>query len=136
MVKTKVYNGSFSILALLLVALMLAVGCGSTNEVFLDTDNNGEQIEVKQDQFIVIELEGNPSTGFDWEVKEVDEAILTLVGEREYEFDSKLLGAPGVVTFRFEVVKAGETTLELIYHRAWEEEVAPLEIFSVNIMVK
>jgi predicted secreted protein len=41
-----------------------------------------------------------------------------------------------VEVFRFEAVEAGETLIELVYHRPWEEGVEPLETFSIQVIVR
>ena len=122
---------------LILISLLLAAltACGSAKEVNLDADDNGSQVELKTGQTLVISLEGNPTTGYTWEVAEVDEGVLRQVGEMEFEpEDTGDVGVGGVQTLRFETVNSGQTDLELVYHRSWEEE-QPLETFSVQVVV-
>ncbi|MGC9358653.1 MAG: protease inhibitor I42 family protein, partial [Anaerolineae bacterium] len=45
-------------------------------------------------------------------------------------------GAGGVQVFRFRAATTGRTTLELIYHRPWEEDVEPLQTWSVEVVVR
>jgi len=115
----------------------MAVGCAPAREVKLGTDANGREIEIKKGQPLAIALEGNPTTGYTWEVQEpLDEQVLRQVGEAEFKPESDQIGAPGVLTFRFEAVNAGCTILQLVYHRPWEEDVEPLEVFSVQVIVR
>ena len=86
---------------------------------------------------LVVALEGNPSTGYTWEVEEVDESVLRLVGDADFLADDPtLVGGGGLMALRFEGVSTGQTTLRLAYRRAWESDVAPLEIFEVYIEVR
>jgi predicted secreted protein len=39
-----------------------------------------------------------------------------------------------VQILRFEAVNSGQTDLDLVYHRSWEDE-QPLETFSVQVVV-
>ena len=47
-----------------------------------------------------------------------------------------LVGGGGTYTFRYVGAEAGTTTLELIYHRSWETDVAPLETFTLEVTVR
>jgi inhibitor of cysteine peptidase len=122
----------FVLISLLLAAL---TACGAADEVNLDANDNGDQVELKSDQTLVISLEGNPTTGYTWEVAEVDEGVLRQVGEMEFETqDTGDVGVGGVQILRFEAVNSGQTDLELVYHRSWEDE-EPLKTFSVQVTV-
>lgn len=104
-------------------------------EVLLDQDDHGRLIELDQGQVLVVALDSNPSTGYTWEISAGNEGVLRLMSET-FEVSSDLPGAPGVHTFRFEVVNEGETPLTLVYRRPWEQGVAPLETFSVRVNVR
>lgn len=123
-------------IAILLALLVLAAGCGPAKEVKLDASDNGRQVELQKGQALVITLESNPTTGFMWEVVELEESILRQIGEAEFQSESEAVGAGGTETFRFEAVKAGQMALKLVYHRPWEEDVEPLETFSLQVMVR
>ena len=116
---------------LLLTALS---ACGSSDEVNLDANDNGSQVELKTGQTLVISLEGNPTTGYTWEVDKVDEGVLRQVGEAEFEPESDAVGAGGVQILHFEPVSSGQTSLDLVYHRSWEDE-QPQETFSIQVTV-
>jgi len=102
-------------------------------EIRLGAQDEGGQVELKEDQVLVISLESNPSTGYMWEVEEADEKILCQIGEIEFESESGLLGAPGKQILRFEAVAAGQTTFKLVYHRPWENDVKPARTFSIQV---
>ena len=121
----------YVLIHLLLVSL---TACGTGNEVNLDANDNGSQVELKTDQTLVISLEGNPTTGYTWEVDEVDEGVLRQVGEAEFEPESDAVGAGGVQILHFEPVSSGQTSLDLVYHRSWEDE-QPQETFSIQVTV-
>ena len=123
-----------------LLSLLLAGGTAcapSSKEVKVSASDKGRQIELRKGQILVITLEANPTTGYTWEVeKPLDEGILRQVGEAEFKPQSDLVGAPGVQTLRFEAVNDGQTTLNLVYHRPWEEDVEPEETFSLQMAVR
>ena len=124
--------------AIVLFGLLLTAltACGSAKEVNLDADDNGNQVELKTGQTLVISLEGNPTTGYTWQVAELDEAVLRQVGEMEFEPDTGNVGAGGLQTLRFETVNSGKTSLDLVYHRSWEEDEQPVDTFYVQVVVR
>jgi inhibitor of cysteine peptidase len=133
-------NNKFNLVALLtlLVALTLATGCSpQQQEVKVTIDDAGREMQLRKGQTLVVTLEGNPTTGYSWEVAEpLDEQVLRQVGEAEFKTESDLVGAGGVQILRFEAVNAGQTTLKLVYHRPWEKDVEPLETYSIQVVVQ
>jgi inhibitor of cysteine peptidase len=140
----------YGTLVVLLLGMVLALaGCGpdtdlpagvASEDVNLSAKDRGGQVEVDVGQVLVLTLESNPTTGYSWQVVEAGDSVLRQTGEPEFkaasELDPPLLGAGGVEVFRFEAVGAGETRLELVYQRPWEEGVEPLETFSVQVVVR
>ncbi|MCG2766855.1 MAG: protease inhibitor I42 family protein [Anaerolineae bacterium] len=125
-----------NVIIILLAILLLAAGCGSSKEIDLGADDNGRKVEMKAGQVLVISLESNPTTGYAWEVVNFEEGVLEQAGEPEFKADSKLVGAGGVQTFRFKAAEAGEIELKLLHHRSWEEDVEPLDTFTVQVVVR
>ena len=100
-------------------------------QVVLTEKDNGSSVNVCKGQKMIIELASNPSTGYRWEVREIDKGILRL---RSIEFgkpETDLFGAPQKQVFQFEVIDKGETIISLVYWRPWEK--IPMDTYSVNI---
>jgi len=93
-------------------------------------------VQVKEGRVFEVSLEANPTTGYLWEVIELDEAILQQEGEAEFKPESKLVGAPGVQTFRFKARTPGQVILTLVHHRPWEKDKDPLDSFSIQVVVR
>ena len=138
-----------SYIVILLGLLLVPAGCGpiddadtgaKSREVGLSAKDNGGQVEVAAGRTLILTLESNPTTGYRWEVVEAKDAVLRQVGEAEFtvasELDPPPPGTGGVEVFRFEAFEAGETLLELVYHRPWEEGVEPLETYSIRVKVR
>ena len=107
-------------------------------KINLTLDYNGRQIELTNGQTFNVTLETNPSTGYSWEVVELNNNILYKIGEAESEpniSEKNILGAPVMHTFQFEVINTGQTTLKIVYHRIWEKDVAPEKTFSINLTI-
>jgi inhibitor of cysteine peptidase len=141
----------WSFVMVMLIGLVLVSGCGSVadaghpeatpvGEVVLGAEDNGRQVALMPGQMLIIALESNPTTGYSWELAEGDAAVVQQVGEVEFSASApegeQLVGAGGTETFRFAAAEQGQTTLTLIYHRPWEKGVAPLETFSVDVVVR
>jgi inhibitor of cysteine peptidase len=132
------------LVVVLLAGLLLVAGCGpareadaaARGEITLGAQDNGSAVELAVGQALVIRLESNPTTGYSWQVAEIDGAVLKQVGEAAFEAQSDLLGAPGAETLRFEASGSGQATLKLVYHRPWEKDVEPLETFTVAVTVR
>ena len=120
---------------LVMLAISLLAGCVS-KETKLSAGDNGRKIELNKGQILVVTLEANPSTGYTWEVAELEKNFLRQIGETEFQPESDLLGAKGMQTLRFEAVNAGQTSLKLVYHRPWEKDVEPLQTFSIQVVVR
>ncbi|HEY70498.1 MAG TPA: protease inhibitor I42 family protein [Anaerolineae bacterium] len=121
-------------LSLLVMGVLALSSCGRPSEIVLDDNNNGSQIMLHTDQTLTIRLEGNPSTGFSWEVLEINEAVLRQVGDINFEVESNLPGSPGIQVLHFEPVASGEMDLELVYWRPWEPE-DPVETYLLRVIV-
>ena len=125
-------------LALIVIGLLFSgflAGCDAKN-VKITKDMNGETISVEKGDTITLSLAGNSTTGFNWELIEMSQSILAPEGEPDYKSGSMLIGSGGVYTYKFNAVQAGSTTLKLVYHRSWEKDIPPAEMFEVFIEVK
>ena len=108
-------------------------------EVNVNEGDADSQVELEQGQILVVILESNPTTGYRWEVAENQESILEQMGEAEFKqsvtVGPPLVGAGGWEIFRFKAISAGRMTLQLVYHRPWEEGVEPVKTFSIQVVV-
>ena len=110
-------------------------------EVNVNEDDDGGQVELELGQILVVTLESNPTAGYwwEWEQAENPESILEQIGEAEFKpsetGEPPLVGAGGWEIFRFKAVSVGQMTLELVYHRSWED-VEPLKTFSIQVVVR
>jgi predicted secreted protein/N-acetylneuraminic acid mutarotase len=111
----------------------------SAETVEVNEDNDGGLIELELGKLLVVTLESNPSTGYRWELLEDNESILKQFGQAEFKSpetsEPPMVGAGGWEIFRFKAVSAGQMTLELVYHRSWED-VEPLKTFSIQVVVR
>lgn len=101
--------------------------------------DDGASLDLAQGHTLAVTLASNPTTGFEWKVAELDEAVLEQVGEAAYKSSDPggtRAGAGGKTTFRFKAVKSGQTALKLIYHRPWKTDVEPAKTFYLEATVR
>jgi len=123
---------------LILWLLVLLGGCSSPPTTGVLTEkNDGMMVTLKPGDTLVVQLKGNPSTGYNWEPENKDLKILEMIGEPEFTNQNKdAVGSAGVITLHFKAVAVGQEPFKLIYHRSWDKDVAPLQTFEVSIVVK
>jgi inhibitor of cysteine peptidase len=127
-------------LVLLTTALITAavVGCAQSGgaSVTLRESDAGRTVELKRGDTLIVELEGMPTTGFQWEVVSADEAVIKPEGDPEYK-DSQpgLIGGEGLLIFTFKALETGRTELNMVYHQPWEKDTPPAKTFEVTVIV-
>jgi inhibitor of cysteine peptidase len=131
------------ILALVIIGAIVAVlllggGFGTPQPATVNVSEQNAISNVQQQvgDRLVVTLDGNPTTGYSWEVASNDPAILRPIGEAQVTPDTSALGSGGKVTRQFEAVGAGQMPLKLIYHRPFETGVAPLKTFEMTVTVE
>ena len=126
-----------TLLCVLLVALfILAAGC-SSHTMQLTSADQGKQVAVNAGGKLEISLEGNPTTGYIWEAANLDTSFLKQVGAVNFKSSNpNLVGSGGQQTLTFVALKPGTTVLTLVYHRPWEQGVAPLQTYQVFVTIK
>ena len=60
--------------------------------------------------------------------------LLVAVGDPQYQSDSKNAGSAGIFTFHFQAVVEGETQVEIVCHRPWEDTDL-LQTYSLTVTV-
>jgi predicted secreted protein len=110
-----------------------AAGSGP-QEVQVTEQGNGQNVEVNG-EVLVLNLASNPSTGYGWQVKGLNNRILRLLEASDWIPDTQgKLGGPGTQVLRFAAVGKGQTSLNLVYTRRWKNEL-PAETFSIDVIV-
>jgi len=120
-------------------------------EIRLGAEDHGRAVQLREGEELVISLEANPSTGYAWQVDRgplaaQSQSILVQTGESfdraraqgstDVESSATMplvLGAPEIQTLRFQAAQAGQAALRLVYRRPWEENVPPVEEFSLSV---
>ncbi len=103
-----------------------------SSQVTITDADTGNVVQVAAGGEVVVELPGNPTTGYIWQVTSNDESILLPTG---YAFvpDSDAVGAGGMETFTFHVMAPGVVDLTLANSRPWDNETPPAQTFAVTV---
>ena len=108
--------------SIIVLSLFLLVGC-----------KNKEIKETTSPE--VIELEGNPTTGYEWTCVVKDEKIAKVESIfKPDETTSAITGEGGTYLFTVTGIKEGNTTITCKYARSWEET-ANDEVRQYNVTV-
>jgi len=118
-------------IVLLLFSFIIS-GCGAPASFTMA--DFGKTVQLRTGASINIILEGNPTTGYTWEISKLP-SIIKQTKEPDYKVGSNLTGAGGKYTFYFTAVQSGKGMLELIYRRPWEKA-EPINAFYLNIDIK
>jgi inhibitor of cysteine peptidase len=83
------------------------------NTVTATADDAGKAIALAAGDWLAVELESNPSTGYLWLVTANDGAVLRLLPESGYTATSDMPGAPGMQHFAFRALAPGAVALAI-----------------------
>ncbi len=125
----------FTLVLLMLALTLIAAGKQRGITLRLTHADSGSTITLHPGDTLEIVLQGNPTTGYTWEVKPGSETLLKQQGEPTFTPDSKALGSEGRMSFRFDVVTVGKGALVLLYRRTFEPEARPLRTFGIRIVI-
>lgn len=103
--------------------------------VRLTNDDNGKTIAVTLGQKIQIQLDSNPTTGYTWVYKSKSKSI-RLIGEIKYAASGLArIGGGGVSTASFMTTQTGESEINIVYLRAFEDKPA-VKQFQITLEIK
>lgn len=121
--------------SLALLAASLVACQAAAQPTTISEQDAGKTIALRTGDTLRIELEGNPTTGYNWIATSQEPKLLDQIGESNVTPESDRIGAPGTIVLQFSAVAPGQTILRLEYKRAWETDVAPLKTFEVAVTV-
>ena len=107
-------------------------------EVRVTSGEAGKEVKAKVGETVVIELDGNATTGYTWsEMPGLNESVLESKGN-EYVARQRpgMVGGGGKAYFRYLVKAPGTAEIKLGYARPWEKENPPARLFNVKIVAE
>jgi predicted secreted protein len=108
-----------------------------TGSVSVTAKENGQTVKAAVGNLIRITLESNPSTGFNWELRDFafGAAIFYSSDLVARKAGNVLFGAPGDTVITLQAVKLGRQDITLVYRRQWEppDQVAATFTFTLEV---
>ena len=150
-----------SAITLIMLLALLLVSCKAevapeTNVPPLHGGQEAQMIELSTDDFIaqnhitrnielirpgslIVSLEANPTTGFEWGEAEVSDS--SVVSEQSHNYvlpqtEGTTVGAPGKDVWVFDSQQAGTATIKMSYSRPWEGGEKDVQTLIINVRVK
>jgi inhibitor of cysteine peptidase len=120
--------------ALFFIIFYLTIFC-STGRIVLSKSDQGKTVVVSHNSAFTVNLKSNPSTGFAWEILDIDSSIIRFNG-KTFQAQDSLPGSAGVEHLVFNPVKKGKSLLKLGYLRDWEGRNSITDSLSVLIKVR
>ena len=121
---------------ILMIFIFSACSQGLDPQVSIGAADAGKTVNLHTGDTLVVTLDGNITTGYNWIMLPQDSAILEQVGEPQVTPDSDALGAGGKIVLNFKAVKTGQSNLNLAYMRSFETDATPENTFEVLINVE
>lgn len=132
--KSRFFRAGALLAPALFTLAVAAGGCESDRQRLNEADNGGS-VSLWRGDTLEVELSGNPTTGYTWEVAQVNTNILRQSGAAQYTASSDAAGSGGWYRFRFEAVGGGQTPLRLAYHQPWVAAATNDRTFEVSVTV-
>ena len=122
-------------LVLLLGLLMSGCPFVPVQTVILGEDDSGSDLSVRVGARLVVTLWGNASTGFEWELAELDDSVVEHTDRSSrYGCIVPIAGCGQIETWTYTAQAPGSTRLRMIYHQPWLEE-EPARTFELDVTV-
>ena len=125
------------------MAFAAAALCGYAQEAPAEVS---VPVEMQVGETVSVILDGNPTTGYTWELVEPIPAMspvfvsVNLLEEKERECtaaesENPCCGAPRPTSVKMTGVHAGHLRFSVQYHRAWEQGVPPMRVQTFVVTV-
>ena len=108
-----------------------------------DSSNSSQEITVGLHNTVTIKANGNATTGYSWYVWHHEDSTITTLNlnkhltTHDYKENSKtdkIIGVGGVWSFKFSFLKVGNSVVNFVYKRSWEEETVKKVNFTFKVM--
>jgi len=119
---------------LLMVTLFFLSQLSCSSNITLDDTACGTRQRLIVGDVLELRLPGNPTTGYTWQVTALP-SQLQQQGEPVHRSGSQMLGAGGITSFMFRTTTPGDTTLELVYRRPWEQNTLPQKTCRIQLAI-
>lgn len=122
-------------LVLLLTATLSLAACVNSSKA-VDTQPAQQTVKtVKVNQPFTIALDGNPTTGYQWQLKQLPAQVKLVKQQYQQSQDCQpgMVGCGGKEVFTFQAQQTGKADLVFEYGRPWEKQAGQSRTITVNV---
>jgi inhibitor of cysteine peptidase len=105
-------------------------------EVELSLNSRGTTVEVRRGDAIVVCLDENAGTGYEWAIEHAAENVVTFETDDFAPEPGAGVGGGGVRTMRFRAIAPGVADLGLKLWREWEGHASVIDRYDVTVHVR
>lgn len=91
---------------------------------------------VHPGRYFTAEIEGNPTTGYDWNVRLTGDNILQEITNYYIQIKTTKTGAPWNKIWKWRAFSKGKVKLDFLYYRSWEGETNAIQTNSLWLIVR
>ncbi|MFM8788553.1 MAG: protease inhibitor I42 family protein, partial [Chthoniobacterales bacterium] len=108
-----------------------------SGKVEVTAAESGKVVRAAVGNLVVISLQSNPSTGYNWELRDFDYGVADFYKSETVapEGGNVLFGAPTKTIVTLQAVKPGSQDIKLVYRRSWEPPDQVAETFQFRLLV-
>lgn len=121
------------------IKIILTILLFLSSYAFAGQKDVSNTIETTAGEEFIITLDGNATTGYEWQLaKPVDDNLVKLIHSEYIPNKTNLVGSGGKSVWTFKAIRAGKTQIFLKYFRRWEKDTPPAETaaYIVSIHLK
>lgn len=98
--------------------------------------DHGKEFVVTKDKVFEVLLPANPTTGFKWEFKDLNQDCFQVLSSGFMPPKQGIVGAGGISWWEVRPLKSGMESIRLLYYRPWEGKEKAEEEYQVTLLVK
>jgi inhibitor of cysteine peptidase len=106
------------------------------DSISISEKDNNRQVKVSRGTILVISLNENPTTGFNWRMQPCPEHILILEADDFSPGAGSGVGGGGTRRFQFRAIGAGRAAIRAKYRRTWDPENKFASEFTPDVLVE
>jgi predicted secreted protein len=132
----------FFYLPFALLAAWATIGTTAVNNkdpkkvITITKENQGQEIKVKRDDLIRIELAEMGSAGYRWDIDRLNTEYLELISKETKMISESKIGGPVMSIWVLKAQKRGYIEIRMEHFRVWEGKEKASEHFSIRLTIK
>ena len=109
---------------------------GDIVDVRIQDNADRRAVELNLGDKMVLHLDSNPSTGYQWQVDMMSGLLDWVEGPSFVSAAPSLVGSGGTSSFGFVALKRGRAGLRLVYRRPWDEGKPPARTVTLKVRIR